>query len=268
MQKIQSILKGQAKKTEPSVSLYIDYENIKLNQYQAKLLIDFAQSQGYLLSKKAYAKESIWKQGKGKDKANLENLGINCIDVPIGTKNSVDFRLVIDSVREAASQCSPKIFILVGADGDYETLVQELHSQGKKVIVFYQQGKASQKLIQSADKSYLISKLPEWVNQSVQVVNIDSQISYMEAINCLIEAIKTALEQGRHTRFSLIDSLMRRNQHFPNYQGVSSIQNHNGTKFRQFKDFITAVVADGEVQVRTVGRFQEVLLIQKNTKST
>lgn len=268
MQKIQSSLKGQTKNSEASVSLYVDYENIKINQHQAKFLIDFAQSQGNLLSKKTYAKESIWKQGAGKDRANLENLGIDCIDVPLETKNSVDFRLVIDSVCEAVSQFPPKIFILVGADGDYETLVQELHSRGKEVIVFYQEGKASQQLIQTADKSYLINQLPELVNQKANILNVDCQIPYNEAINCLIESIKTALEQGKHTKFSLIDSLMRSNQRFPNYHGVSSIQKADGTQFRQFKDFISAVVADGKVQVRTVGNFQELLLIRKNTKAT
>ncbi len=57
---------------------------------------------------------------------------------------------------------------------------------------------------------------------------------------------------------------MRQNQQFPNYQGVSSIRKPDGTTFSKFGKFVEAVKAEGKIQVRSVGKVQELFLIEKD----
>ncbi|MEO8893538.1 MAG: NYN domain-containing protein [Coleofasciculaceae cyanobacterium] len=245
-------------------SLYWDYENISNIDNRAKLLIDFAQLQGYLVNLNVYAKASIWQQNQGKNKVILNSLDFSCIDVCSSAKNAVDFQLVIDCVAEAHNNISTNIFILVTSDGDYETLVRELQSKGKKVIVIYHPDKVSKSLIQIANESYSAEELLKLFGNKTQILDILPQINYDEAIQNLIEAISIAVKQNKPTTYAIIDRLMRQNQQFPNYQGVSSIRKLDGTTFSKFSKFVEAVKADGKVQVRSIGKVKEVFLIEKS----
>ena len=228
------------------------------------MLINFCQNRGCLVNQNIYAKASIWQRDKGKSKAKLNNLGFTCIEVSLATKNAVDFQLVIDCVAETHNNISTNLFILVSSDGDYETLIRELQNKGKEIIVFYHPNRVSQALIQIATEAYSVEELPELVNNKVQRLDVPSQITYKVAIQCLIEAIKVAGKQGKPTRYPLIDRLMRQNQQFPNYQGVSSIRKPDGTTFSKFSKFVEAVKAEGKIQVRSVGKVQELFLIEKD----
>jgi uncharacterized LabA/DUF88 family protein len=262
--KNQSTLEAQVTERKNFVSIYWDYENISQIENRAKSLIDFAQCRGYLVNQNVYAKASIWQQDKGKAKGALRNLDFTCVDVCPKTKNGVDFKLVIDCIGEACNNISTNLFILVTADGDYETLVCELQNRGKKVIIFYHPDKVSQGLVQIADESYPVEKLPQLVGNKAQVIDVPPQITYKDATNCLIEAIKMAVQLGKPTRYPLIDKLMRQNQQFSNYQGVSSICKPDGTTFRKFSKFVEAVKVEGKVQVRTEGKLKELFLIEKD----
>jgi uncharacterized LabA/DUF88 family protein len=254
--KNQSTLETQVTERKNFVSIYWDYENISQIENIAKFLIDFAHCRGYLVKQNAYAKASIWQQEKGKAKGALKNLGFTCVDVCPKTKNGVDFKLVIDCIQEAFNNISTNVFILVTADGDYETLVLELQTRDKKVIIFYQPNNVSQELVQMADESYPVEKLPELVENKAQVIDVPPKITYKDATKCLIEAINAAVKQGKPATFSFIDNLMRQNQQFPNYQGVSSIRKPDGTTFSKFSKFVEAVEAEGKVQVETVGKLK------------
>jgi uncharacterized LabA/DUF88 family protein len=262
--KNQSTLEAQVTERKNFVSIYWDYENISQIENLAKFLINFAHCRGYLVKQNVYAKASIWQQSKGKAKGALKNLGFTCVDVCPKTKNGVDFKLVIDCIEEAFNNISTNLFILVTADSDYKTLVSELQKRGKKVIIFYQSNKVSQELVQMADESYPVEKLPELVENKVQMIDVPRQIAYNDATKCLIEAINAAVKLGKPTRYPLIDKLMRQNQQFSNYQGVSSIRKPDGTTFSKFSKFVEAVKAEGKVQVRTVGKLKELFLVEKD----
>ncbi len=83
-------------------------------------------------------------------------------------------------------------------------------------------------------------------------------LHYDDAKEYLIEAIKTALKQGKPTAFGYIDNLMR--QLFPNYKGVSSIRKKDGTKFAKFSKFVDAVMKEGKVRRQN----EEVFFIEQN----
>lgn len=266
-QQTQSTLAEQVTNGKNFVSIYWDYENINKIDNIAKLLISYAEQQGSLVNCNVYAKASMWQQKKGKNKLILTNLGFACIDVCSSAKNAVDFKLVFDCGAEAHNNISTNIFILVTSDGDYETLVSELQSKGKKVIILYQPKIASKSLIQIANESYSIEKLTELVNNKSQNLDVSTQITYQVAIQYLIEAIKLALKQGKRTTYQIIDQLMRQNKQFPNYQGVSSIRKPDGTTFNQFGKFVDAVLAEGKVQVRSIGKEKELFLIEKHIQA-
>lgn len=256
-EQIQSILERQANVQKPLVSIYWDCQNIGVNPYLARYLSAFANLQGCLVYQKAYAN---WRRVNLASEQRLHELDWDCIDVPLNIKNSVDNKLIADCRREVSNPSASDIFILVTGDKDFIELVQLLRDKGKKVIIFAQTNNMSKRLAQIANASYFVDgKLPELVVNEVQL----QTINYADAIKCLIAAIKTALKQGKPTRFELVNNLMRSNLGCSSYQGVSSIRKPDGTTFRKFSKFIEAVVAEGKVQVQAVGKFNELLLIEQ-----
>lgn len=107
---------------------------------------------------------------------------------------------------------------------------------------------------------HFVDELPQLVANSnkTQLQNIDivSQINYKDAIEYLIEAIKTVSSQGKPTVFGRIDKLMR--QRCTKYQGYLTISTDDGKKFKSFSQFIDAAVRDGKVQKQG----QELFLVE------
>jgi hypothetical protein len=79
-----------------------------------------------------------------------------------------------------------------------------------------------------------------------QIENSSCQITYNDAIECMISAIETASKKGKRTLFSCIDSLMRKL--FPKYQGVNSVCKHQGKTFSRFSEFVDTAVKDGKIR--------------------
>lgn len=113
------------------------------------------------------------------------------------------------------------------------------------------------------DNFHFVDELPQLVANSNktqhQNTDIVSQINYKEAIEYLIEAIKTALSQGKPTVFGRIDRLMC--QRCAKYQGYLSISTDDGKKFKSFSQFIDVAVNDGKVRKQN----QELFLTDLDT---
>lgn len=256
---------GQTTQQKPSVSLYCDLQNVYLTQELANLLLAFATSKGCLICKNVYYNSQCKNQASVKDK--LKNLAFKWIDVPCPLKDSADNQLIADCIEDVENHTSPDIVILVSGDGDFAKLVSILQKLDKKVIIFAQRGNVKQRLIDLVkDDFHFVDDLPHLVADKAKLhsTSVQLQITYKEASECLIEVIKLALSQGKRTRFSLIDNLMRRSQRFPNYQGVASIRKHDGGTFSCFSKFVAAAVADGKVRIQTVGKLQELFLIEED----
>lgn len=251
----------QANYLKASVYLYVDHQNVKLTPEEAKLLKDFASTKGRLVCQRAY---SDWQRENQAFAKALDSFGYNRIDVPCPLKNSADNQLIADCIEDVDNHLSPDIVILLSGDGDFVKLVRILQRLGKKVIIFAQRGNVKQRLIELVqDDFHFVDELPSLVADKTkpQTTFVQSQLTYKDAIECLIEAIKAALSKGKSTEYGLIGNLMRRSQRFPNYQGVSSIRRHDGTTFSNFSKFVAAVVEDGKVRVQTTGKCKELFLI-------
>jgi uncharacterized LabA/DUF88 family protein len=87
-------------------------------------------------------------------------------------------------------------------------------------------------------------------------------ITYEEATQCLLEAIKAISKKNKCTQVSRLDSIMRSNPRFPNYQGVTSIKGHNGKVFSQLSKFIEAVEEERKIKIsRSKKRIKYIVLL-------
>jgi hypothetical protein len=113
------------------------------------------------------------------------------------------------------------------------------------------------KLLETADEFHFVEDLPQIRNktQCLEHSN-DFHIQYNEAVDYLIEAIKTVSNQGKPTKFSKIDNVMR--QLFPKYKGFACICNPDGGTFSRFSKFLEAVERDGKIRMHE----QNLLLIE------
>lgn len=245
---------GSSEKTSQQkrlVSIYWDYQNVYLSQELAVHLLVFANSKGRVIGKKVYYNSLFENQASAKD--SLQNIGFCCDDVTCVLKNSADNQLKSDLIDDVYNNQSPSIVILVSGDGDFANPVKFLQDRGKNVIIFAKQGNVKKKLKELAHEFYFVDDLPLLVAEKnqLQITSINSQINYNEAIEYLVKAIKIALSQGKSTVLGYIDSLMR--EHFPLYQGVSSIRTPDGKKFSRFSKFVDAAVKEGKVRMQNQG---------------
>jgi hypothetical protein len=136
---------GQQKSQSQRVAMFLDSQNVYLNQKQAELLVAFAKSKGRLEPPKNYYNSQ--KKNQLTDKIRLEKLGFPGVDVPDSGKNSADKQLVFDCIKRVAIKPSPDIIILVLGDRDFAGLITVLKALGITVIVFARRKSASKKLI-------------------------------------------------------------------------------------------------------------------------
>jgi hypothetical protein len=239
----------QTVQKKDSVAIFCDFQNVNSITKNADLLLDFAKIQGSVNWKNFYYNSQHKNQVDAKNK--LELLGFNCVDVPDNSKNSADARLTFDCTQLFAPKLSPipNIIILVLGDWDFAGLISMLQAIRRKVIVFAQKGSASPKLINlvGAENFHFIDDLPALVKRKIQpqVNIIHPQISYNEAVECLMKAVKKALSQNKPTNYSYLNELMRKIS--PHYQGIPSISTPDGKKFKTFGQFIDMVVKEGKV---------------------
>jgi hypothetical protein len=270
---------------QPKVNIYIDNQNLKLTPEMGKMLLKFAQSLGTLNQAKVY---DILPNGKEKsDLNNLKNLGFQVISVISPIKDCADYQLVFDCIGDFYPNGRPNLIVIGSGDGDFCPFVDHLKKLGIKVIIFGRKGNAKQTLSKSAHQFYFIDDISQLVNKQNQTQNTGNKsnqkspknqsqgsqskkaknknnqggITYNEAIQCLIEAIQTASSQGKPTKLSYIDSLMRNNQRFPHYQGVASIRKPDGSKFSKLTKFLEAVEKDQKIHIsRNNNQIDEVTL--------
>jgi hypothetical protein len=240
-----------------SVGIYCDLQNVHLTQEQANLVLAFANSKGRLIGKKVYYNSMCKNQAAAKDK--LESCGFQCVDVPCPLKDSADNRLKSDLIDDISNKLSPDIVILVSGDGDFANPVHVLQKLGKQAIILAQRGNVKQRLKELADEFHFVDELPELLREKTQRQTncVLSQFHYNDAIECLIEAIKTALSEGKPTNFSYIGKLMRDSPRFPTCKKFPSVCKPDGTTFSCFSKFVYAVVREGKVRRQN----QELFLI-------
>ncbi len=251
---------------EPSageVAVFWDYENVKIaaQGIQAPLaesLVDYSQSQGHTRLKIVY---SNWRREKEPLVQALYSLGFEPIHVSTGKENAVDVKLTVDCLNTAYQYPQVQQFIIVTGDRDFVPLVNALKTLEKRVIIIGRAEVASNQLLLSADEFIDLEKLDTRDKEETPANRplISQNISYNDAVTCLLEAINLARNQGKSTRFGAVDRLMRANINYA-YQGVASILRSEDRPFANFSAFVDAAAAESKVQIRTLAGFKELFL--------
>ena len=229
------------------VSIYIDLQNANSIKHLGSQLLEFVKVEGSLIDAKIYYNSLCPDQVSAKNK--LQSLGFKCIDVPCYLKNSADNQLMADFVNDLYRNRPPDTAILVSGDGDFVNSVRNLKDRGKKVIVFAQRGNVKQKLKELVGSDFhFLDELPSLIAAKTQqqIENVQCHLTYNEAVEYLIEAIKTASKKDKRTLFSCIDSVMRNLS--PKYQGITSVCKHQGKTFSRFSELVDAAVKDGKIR--------------------
>ena len=243
-----SAIGKQTEQLQPLLSICVDLQNTHLTQILGSQLQEVGKFEGNLIDAKVYY-NSLWPdQVSAKNK--LQSLGFKCIDVPCPLKNSADNQLMVDCLDDIYSNRPPDTVILVSGDGDFVNLVRNLKDRGKKVIVFAQRGNVKQKLKELVGSDFhFLDELPSLIaaKSPQQIENVQCHLTYNEAVEYLIEAIKTALSKGKRTGLGFINHLML--QLFPKYQGVTSVCQHQGKTFSRFSELVKAAVKDGKIRL-------------------
>ncbi|NEN92055.1 MAG: NYN domain-containing protein [Okeania sp. SIO3H1] len=157
-----------------SISLYWDYQNVRINNsfnpYFARYVQTFANLHGSLSSQRVY---SNWREENQSNEQRLYELGFDCIDIPTTEKQSVDRKLIADCEKELNSTPSTDILILITGDGDYKNIVLQWQDKDKKVIIFANSKNANQKLLSVAEEYYFVDqKLPELFEVKTRLIQM------------------------------------------------------------------------------------------------
>ena len=158
---------------------------------------------------------------------------------------------MVDCLDDIYSNRPPDTVILVSGDGDFVNLVRNLKDGGKKVIGFAEPGSLKQKLKEIVGSDFhFLDELPNLVASKTQhqTEKVPCHLTYNEAVEYLIEAIKTALSKGKGTGLGFINNLML--QLFPKYQGVTFVCQHQGKTFSRFSELVKAAVKDGKIRLQ------------------
>lgn len=264
----QPFLTPSEEDANAAIAIFWDYENVKisaqgLNAPLAETLMDYARSLGHPCRKTVYAN---WRRESDVVVKALYSLGFEPIHVSMGKPNSVDIKLTVDCLNAAYRHPYIQKFIVVTADKDFIPLVHALKAMEKQVIIIGRTDVVSEQLMLSADDFVSLEQLSKDVSNRIGIKiegSPPSPISYQDAIDCLMEAISEARDQGKSTRFPILDRLMRASLQY-RYQGVASIRKPDGSTFASFSKFVAAAEKDGRVQIQTVEGFKEVFLIEED----
>lgn len=220
------------------VSIHWDYENVPKKEIAKDLLV-FANKQGDLETSTIYTNLELRSQLK----KDFEELGYNCISVNLrGKKNIADFKLSVEVAGDRSD-----VIIIVSGDYYCQILLNKLQEQEKKGIIFARKGSECQMLKGLTDGFHFIEDLPELVKKNKQkTTNLRSQIAWDNAVNCLIETIKLASQQGKSTALPSIGKLIRQSGCFPKSKKVVVCKS-DGSKFAKLSEFVDAVANDGKV---------------------
>ena len=249
------------------VAIFWDYENVHLsaqgiNVPLAEAVIDYSEALGHICEKKAY---SNWRNTSDTVVQALYSLGFEPIQVSMGKQNSVDVKLTVDCMSLVSENPSLKHIIIVTGDKDYIPLVTWLKKKRKRVVVIGRMEVVSEHLMLSAHEFVSLEELSKKEIEEVSVTPIATKetISYEEGIECLIKAITIARNQGKTTRFEVIDQIMRID---PNskYDGAASVQKSDSETFRTFTQFITTVEEEGKVKTQVNEGFKELFLLEED----
>ncbi len=286
------------------VAVFWDYESAKV--WAEGIKIPLAEKLMNLVAQRGHAKLlRVYGRWAGAETIvqGLYAMGFQPIHAAMGKKNSVDVMLAVDCIASCWEYPDVDLYVLVSGDKDYIPVVNYLKTHEKTVLIVGPTKASSEHLQLSANEFYSFEDLAEreMIPETPSVVAGETvfipetpssapaaeremipeapssipttehaqakfRVRYEDAVSCLQRAIATAREEGKPTRFAIIDTLMRADRQCA-YTGYSSVEKPGGGSFTSFSDFIRRVKDDKKVVVSSTGVFTEIFLPDENPET-
>ncbi|MHA1769703.1 MAG: NYN domain-containing protein [Candidatus Thorarchaeota archaeon] len=249
------------------VAVFWDYENARvwaegIQIPLAERVLNLVERYGQARILKVYSK---W-GGSEAISRGLFSMGFRQEHVPMGKKNSVDVMIAVDCIATCWEHPEIGVYVIVSGDKDYISMVNYLKAHGRHVVIVGPSETSSEHLQLSASEFFSFEDLAE--DDVLPATDSELKtgiISYEDALQCLGEAIESAKDQGKVTRYPIIDSMMRLNKEFE-YRGYASIVRSDGSRFSSFGGFIKEAERDGACVTFSTGEFAEIFLPGENPK--
>ena len=123
------------------IAVFIDFDNIEIGvkstlqrEFDVAAVLDALKERGEIVTKIAY---SDWKR-VGDYSRQLTQHAIRMVQrnmTPGGDKNGADITMALDALEMAFTHDHINVFVIVGGDSDFISLVEKLKQYGRKVIV-------------------------------------------------------------------------------------------------------------------------------------
>ena len=123
------------------IAVFIDFDNVEIGvkstiggNFDIGLVLEAIKERGEIVTKIAY---SDWKRA-GDYSRHLTQHAIRMVQrnlTPGGDKNGADITMALDALEMAFTHDQINVFVIVGGDSDFISLVEKLKQYGRKVIV-------------------------------------------------------------------------------------------------------------------------------------
>jgi len=123
------------------IAVFIDFDNVEIGvkstiggNFDIGLVLEAIKERGEIVTKIAY---SDWKRA-GDYSRHLTQHAIRMVQrnlTPGGDKNGADITMALDALEMAFTHDHINVFVIVGGDSDFISLVEKLKQYGRKVIV-------------------------------------------------------------------------------------------------------------------------------------
>lgn len=144
---------------EPSIAVFIDFENLALGvrdlpdakHFEIGLVLKRLLEKGRVVYKRAYSDWSNYRR----EVREFHTEGIELVDIPqtkMSGKNSADIRMVVDAIDLCHTKENIDTFALVSGDSDFSPLVAKLKENAKRVIGCGIKNSTSQLLVSNCDE--------------------------------------------------------------------------------------------------------------------
>ncbi|MBI4886170.1 MAG: NYN domain-containing protein [Acidobacteria bacterium] len=123
------------------IAVFIDFDNVEIGvkntiggQFDIGLVLDAIKERGEIVTKIAY---SDWKRSADYSRSMTQH-AIRMVQrnvTPGGDKNGADITMALDALELAFTHNHINMFVIVGGDSDFISLVEKLKQYGRKVLV-------------------------------------------------------------------------------------------------------------------------------------
>ena len=209
-------MKDNADKSELTLAIFVDFENLALGlkdkkegHFDIQKVLERLVEKGKIVVKKAYSdwsRYSTYKQA-------FHVAGVELVEIPrrgMTGKNSADIRMVVDALELSYTKEHIDTFVIVSGDSDFSPLAAKLKENGKHVIGLGIRESTSDLLITNCDEFIFYNDL-EQPSQHPPHMGEEVPAKKQEAFNLLLSSVEALKRENKPILWSsMVKDTMKR----------------------------------------------------------